>query len=424
MGKLKPIGSEKLQGIDKLNRILEIARYKETTPNPINEDKSVDYSKTLSDGNKYHIVKEKNGYVIKKSLNESMDLDYIEPMKNRKYYSSYSQAFKRLNLIAKEININEGHTGNVNLFEGEVDEKASTKYILKFGETKEQSAPAPAPAPAPEPSPEPSPEPDLSDVPMDEPSPEDVDTEIDIDVEDDDNDMVTFKTIQKLTGKLAQKIRTLNDSEEQQMSSKDIKYVINSVLSALDLNNLEEEDMEDVINKLEGSEEEEGMNDQMMGDDEEPIDVEMDTDVPTEPSPEGEMGENMNPEEFVDNLFSDLEENDDVETKESKHMQKIGDMIESLFTESKVDNILKRYFVTTESEKKQINEKRQKVVENKNKTINKVKLISETISQEVMAKKVVNKYPNAKLIGKTKSNSLVFETNNKQIKVNTKGEIL
>jgi hypothetical protein len=424
MGKLKPIGSEKLQGIDKLNRILEIARYKETTPNPINEDKSVDYSKTLSDGNKYHIVKEKNGYVIKKSLNESMDLDYIEPMKNRKYYSSYSQAFKRLNLIAKEININEGHTGNVNLFEGEVDEKASTKYILKFGETKEQSAPAPAPAPSPAPAPAPSPEPDLSDVPMDEPSPEDVDTEIDIDVEDDDNDVVTFKTIQKLTGKLAQKIRTLNDSEEQQMSSKDIKYVINSVLSALDLNNLEEEDMEDVINKLEGSEEEEGMNDQMMGDDEEPIDVEMDTDVPTEPSPEGEMGENMNPEEFVDNLFSDLEENADVETKESKHMQKIGDMIESLFTESKVDNILKRYFVTTESEKKQINEKRQKLVENKNKTINKVKLISETISQEVMAKKVVNKYPNAKLIGKTKSNSLVFETNNKQIKVNTKGEIL
>jgi len=422
MGKLKPIGSEKLQGIDKLNRILEIARYKEITPNPINEDKSVDYSKTLSDGNKYHIVKEKNGYVIKKSLNESMDLDYIEPMKNRKYYSSYSQAFKRLNLIAKEININEGHTGNVNLFEGEVDEKASTKYILKFGATKDQSAPAPAPAPAP--SPAPLPEPDLSDVPMDEPSPEDVDTEIDIDVEDDDNDVVTFKTIQKLTGKLAQKIRTLNDSEEQQMSSKDIKYVINSVLSALDLNNLEEEDMEDVINKLEGSEEEEGMNDQMMGDDEEPIDVEMDTDVPTEPSPEGEMGENMNPEEFVDNLFSDLEENADVETKESKHMQKIGDMIESLFTESKVDNILKRYFVTTESEKKQINEKRQKLVENKNKTINKVKLISETISQEVMAKKVVNKYPNAKLIGKTKSNSLVFETNNKQIKVNTKGEIL
>ena len=101
MAGLKPIGSEKLQGMDKINRILEISRYKENTPQPVNEDKSVEYRKTLSDGNEYQIVKEKNGYVIKKSLNEG--LEYLEPMKNRKYYSSYSQALKRLNLIAKEV---------------------------------------------------------------------------------------------------------------------------------------------------------------------------------------------------------------------------------------------------------------------------------------------------------------------------------
>ena len=424
MGNLKPIGSEKLQGVDKISRILEIARYKENTPNSINENTSVDYSKTLADGNRYHIIKEKNGYVIKKSLNESVDMEYIEPMKNRKYYSSYSQAFKRLNLIAKEVNINEGYDNNVNLFEGEIDEKAATKYILKFGETKEQAPAAPAPAPA-----APAPSPEMPAEPMDEPSPEEVDTEIDVDMdteEDTEEEVVTFKTIQKLTGKLAQKIRTLNDNEEQQMSSKDIKYVINSVLSALELDNLEEEDMEDIINKLEGSEEEVGG---MEGGEEE---VDMEVEEPVEPSmePEGEMAEEMDAdyaEELIDDMFSGLEENEDIEneeTKESRHMKKVHDMIEGVFTESKVDNVLRKYFSINENEKKQIRLKQAQILENKKNTVNKVNMISETVSQEIMANKLVSKYPQAKLIGKTKNKNLVFEIKNKQIKVSPNGQIL
>ena len=102
MADLKPIGSEKLTGTDKLKRIMEIATYKEHLPQSVNENSSDSYNITLADGLNYAIVKEKNGYVIKKGLNES--IDYMEPMKNRKYYSSYSQAFKRLNLIAKEVN--------------------------------------------------------------------------------------------------------------------------------------------------------------------------------------------------------------------------------------------------------------------------------------------------------------------------------
>jgi len=423
MGNLKPIGSEKLQGVDKISRILEIARYKENTPNSINENTSVDYSKTLADGNRYHIIKEKNGYVIKKSLNESVDMEYIEPMKNRKYYSSYSQAFKRLNLIAKEVNINEGYENNVNLFEGEIDEKAATKYILKFGETKEQAPAAPAPAPAAPAPAAPAPSPEMPAEPMDEPSPEEVDTEIDVDMdteEDTEEEVVTFKTIQKLTGKLAQKIRTLNDNEEQQMSSKDIKYVINSVLSALELDNLEEEDMEDIINKLEGSEEEVGG---MEGGEEE---VDMEVEEPVEPSmePEGEMAEEMDAKEFIDDMFSGLEEGEDVETKENKHMKKIGDMIEGMFTESKVDNVLKKYFSINENEKKQIRLKQAQILENKKNTVNKVNMVSETVSQEIMANKLVSKYPQAKLIGKTKNKNLVFEIKNKQIKVSPNGQIL
>ena len=48
MGNLKPIGSEKLQGMDKINRMIEISRYNENIPQPINEDKSNEYNnKTL-----------------------------------------------------------------------------------------------------------------------------------------------------------------------------------------------------------------------------------------------------------------------------------------------------------------------------------------------------------------------------------------
>ena len=59
MSKIKPIGSEKLQGNEKLLRIMEIAKYKEVIPNSINETSSVDYKITLSDGNTYSIVKER-----------------------------------------------------------------------------------------------------------------------------------------------------------------------------------------------------------------------------------------------------------------------------------------------------------------------------------------------------------------------------
>ena len=103
MAGLRPIGSEKLEGMDKIRRIMEIARYNENIPQSVNETKSSEYRINLADGNTYEIAKERQGYIIKKSINES-EFDYIEPMKGRKYYPSYSQALKRLNLITKEVN--------------------------------------------------------------------------------------------------------------------------------------------------------------------------------------------------------------------------------------------------------------------------------------------------------------------------------
>ena len=196
MGKLRPIGSEKLQGSDMINRILEISNYKLNIPKPINEDTSVEYKKTLVDGNTYHIVKEKNGYVLKKGLTESVS-EYIEPIKNRKFYPSYSQALKRLNLITKEVNYNQGYDRGISLFES--DEEEDKKYILKVGgeqteQAQPQQVPVPAPAPAPVPAPSPAPAPapmgdempepeiggdeDMPDTDEDMPEPEDSDEEI------------------------------------------------------------------------------------------------------------------------------------------------------------------------------------------------------------------------------------------------------
>jgi hypothetical protein len=80
---------------------------------------------------------------IKKTISES-ETDYIEPMRNRKYYSSYSQAFKRLNLVAGELNrLNENEEG-VSLY-GE-----QKKFTLKTPRP-EPSVEVPAPVAPPTP---------------------------------------------------------------------------------------------------------------------------------------------------------------------------------------------------------------------------------------------------------------------------------
>jgi hypothetical protein len=94
MGSLKPIGSEKLQGMDKIRRMIEISNYNGHQSNPVNESDSANFNRMLADGNRYEIVKEKTGYIIKKQLSEGV-LEYTEPMKNRKYHSSYSQALRK-----------------------------------------------------------------------------------------------------------------------------------------------------------------------------------------------------------------------------------------------------------------------------------------------------------------------------------------
>lgn len=411
MSKLKPIGSEKLKGQEQINRILEIAKYKEQLPNSINETSKTDYTTKLVDGNVYHIVKEKLGYIIKSGLNEST-LDYIDPMKNRVYYSSYADALKKLNLVAKELNrvhnINEG----ISLF---TEDK---KYFLKNPNPapQEEETPPPPPMAEPEPSaedmtmaePEMPAEPEVGDDNMGPEEP--MDTPASEGPEESDDD-VSFKMIQKLTGKLAQKIRDFQEKDEE-ITSKDAKYVVNSILSAL-ADNLEDDDKDDIIAKLEG-EEDENMGDMGMGDEvmpeEEPTGEEMGTDeMPEEGMPEDEL-----PKEEMGE--GDMNE---------KYMDKV---MKSIFNESKIDSVLSKYFVVTESEKKLQEQKKQNkqlVLEQKRKTDkNQIAKLSETVKQKKVATDVINSFPEMKFVGKTNKGNLVFEHNNKQLKVSPKGELL
>lgn len=417
MADLKPIGSERLQGQEKINRILEISRYKEITPSNINETSRVEFEKTLADGHQYEIIKEKTGYIIKKRINES--LDYIEPMKNRTYYRSYSQALKRLNLMAGEINRLVENDEEVSMYQ--ISEQKRFTLKTPKAPMPEPEAELPPPAPAPE---EGSMDAPLDDASLDMPTGDEMDMDMELDTPEGDMDIdmsseeepmdgeeedVTFKTIQKLTGKLGQKIRMMNDSVG--MTSEDVKYVINSLLSALDLSKLDEEDQEDIMSKFEEDQESDYDSDMdmgSMGDDEdmdEDMDVDMDMDM--EEPIDGEMGEGT---------YEGYEMSE--EDKVNSHVSKVMDEI---FSESKVDKVLTSYFQISESEKK---EKKQKINEGKKIAINSIKKLSETIEQELAAEFIVRENSNYKLVGKTNKSNLVFEHNGEQIRVTPKGEVL
>lgn len=416
MADLKPIGSEKLQGQEKLNRILEIARYKENIPQIVNETAKVEFGKKLSDGNQYEIVKEKGGYVLMKRINES--LDYIEPMKNRRHYKSYSQALKRLNLMAGEINRLTENVEEVSMFR--VDEEK--KFTLKLPKPS-----TPEPAPAPEMSMDTEMDmtaaPDMGDeemsmdteVSMDSPAdtePMDMGAEVDGGMEEE----VDFKVVQKITGKLGQKIRMMNDSVG--MSSEDVKYVINSILSALDLSKLSEEDKEDILAKFEDTETDYDMDMDMSMDNSSESEFDFSDE---EASMDGEMAEDRDTFDGRDSEVVGVYSNIDKQRKEMGETEsKVSSIMDSIFSESKVDKVLESYFVLSESEIKK-SEKQKSKVDSK---MSKVKKLSETIEQELAAEFIIKENSELKLLGKTNKNNLVFESNGEQFRISPKGELL
>ncbi len=386
MSKLKPIGSEKLQGMEKIHRMLEIAKYNENIPQPVNETSKDTFSFKSVDGVKYDIVKEKLGYVIKQEINESVD--YLEPMKNRTYFRSYSQAMKKLNLIIKESNRLAGFDGETPLL-GE-----QKKFVLKTpkpklelpaelpAESMPPSEPMPVedmPLPEPEmgdemmPEPEMMPDPEMGDEMMPEP--------------EMDGEEVSYRQIQKLVGKLGQKLRTLESSEP--LDSQQMKYVLNSIISALDLSKLDEDDREDIMSKFEGIE-----SDMDMG-----MDTGSDMDLGGE-----EMDNGLDMEEPTETYGIDR-------------------VLDELFSESTVDKVISKYFKEGKIDK---DLKKNKIIREshiKKNKMNEILRLSETYEQEFTAKKFAAENPNYKFIGKTNKGSLVFESNTESYKVTTKGVI-
>ncbi len=445
MGDLKPLGSEKLQGMDKIRRIIELSNYK--MPQNIQEsknsntDKNSEYSVKLPNGFYYGIVKETRGYIIKNSI-DSENWSYMNEITERKYYDSYSTALKRLNIIVSEIN-------RVNNFEDEIpllgeDTKKKQllekKFVLKTKkkvksdtetpssdlglDTTSTDMPAPpaggdAPAPpagtdVPAPPaggdvPAPPAGGDMSeptdiggdmteptDMGGDLPEPEDGSGEDELSTEDpsdfsseteDDTDEsavgpMGLKTIQKLTGRLSQKLRAFD--KDKGMDSQDIKYVLNSIISAIDINKLDDDDREDVMDKLDNIDEY-GKEDDLTN-----IDL------------SGEDGFEMGTED-------------------------LGVSEEPKINES-VEKVLSKHFLFSKQEKKEIKEKNKKTFLKeklqKIKVLEEIKKLSESNKQLIAARNLLSENKNIKFIGKSNLENLIFSLNNKQIKVNPFGKIL
>lgn len=319
MAELKPVGSEKLQGDKKLQRILELTYFKDSN---VNEDKKVKTDALLLKesvkGGFYGIVKEKDGYYVKKGLTES-SLDYIGGlfMKNKNRFSSYGEALKRLELLSGSEQINE-----------------ATKYVLKKPSsevTPTQDAPADVPAP-------------VDDLP---PVEGDDDTAAPVDNlppaeggEDSSKRSDYMSEIQKHSGKLGQALR----DQKERLESDDIKYVINMILSAVDLERLEDEDKEDIAKRFEPEEYVDSEGGDELPDDEGDFDL-----PPVEDDGESELGEMMDKlESFINTPIQndeiDLSKYADID--ENNHDEEIEIDIEEIKNDIQrsIDETLGKYF--------------------------------------------------------------------------------
>jgi hypothetical protein len=283
MADLKPLGSEKLKADEKLKRILELTYYGENKNKTITESKSstmkTEYISESVNGFKYGIVKEKDGFYVKKGLNES-SLDYIGGlfMKNKNRFNSYAEALKRLQLLSgAELN-------------------EATKYVLKQKPSASEGDMGALP-PAPEgdmgadlpPAPEgdmgadlpPAPEGDMgADLP---PAPE---GDVPMGSEGSPKPSDYMTEVQKFAGKLGQELR----DQKEKMESDDIKYVLNMIISAVDLDKLDDEDIEEIGSKFDRDVEDDATMSDKMDDETLPADDET---VPEEPTGDEELGEMM-----------------------------------------------------------------------------------------------------------------------------------
>jgi len=349
MGGLKPIGSEKLTGMDKIRRIMEIANYNHQLPNKDIELKSTEYRLSLADGNSYEIVKERQGYIIKRNITESYS-DYIEPMKNRRYYRSYSEAMKKLNLMAKDFNSMYGNEEGTNLF---TEQK---KFKLKVPKPKAEVEPTSAPT-LPEPSTPPA-SPDAGGM-----TPPDM------------------------------------GGDTGGMTPPDMGG---------DAGGMTPPDM---------GGEDTGMEEPMGG-------TEPDMEEPDMEEPEGEESMGMETEPPMEPEGGEMKEYG----YRNRNRMRISPMKSDMFSESKVDNIIKNYFVINENEKRELKNKQSKSQSllRENFSVNKMEIerLSISESQERTAIRFLKENPNAVLWGSTNKKNLVFRIGLEEHKISPNGRFV
>jgi hypothetical protein len=391
--------------------------------------------------------------------------------------------------MAREFNALHENVEGTSLFN-----EQKKKYILKVpkGKPAAEETPAPVaapPVPAPEPAPAPAPAPEEAMPPMGDegmqpmgdegmppmgdegmppmspgedegmppmedegmpPMEDEEDVDVDVDVEPKEKKVSDLKRIQILVGKLSQKIRSYEESKE--LSAKDVKYIINSILSAIDVDVLSEKDIEQIIAKLDGSEDEE----------EEDVDVDVDVEyeemAPEDSSteeieaPEGEMaegfgnlgdafnnymgaayantamrkmeGQEIDEEEY----YGDYDDDDEYHRerrKGRKHLVNPGHFTHGTYTESSIDKVLSKYFTISESEEKENQIKQQERTQRQYKdTKAQVIRLSESIDQIEAATEYIKEYPRAKLFGISNKGNLIFKQGISEVKITKFGDIL
>ena len=482
MGDLKPIGSEKLPLDKKIQRIMEIANYGVEPKVDTHKTASLEYSITAADGLNYGIVRENAKYMVMKEGKDGYS--YLDGMKNNSRYSfnSYSEALKKLNLLMKPINENYNGGRQLNLIGEQEDD---TKFVLK------------------QPKPD-VPEDDMSmdldlatdteesgelDLDLgDDLGGDDMEMDMEMDVESDDDDEDATKAIQKLTGKLGQKLIELSEPE---MTADIIKYVLNSIISAVDLEKLTMDDKDEIVEKFEDEDidyTEEGEFDVELSGEEElglgDEELDLDLDLGTEEELDemwGTVGKAaagaaagmamdkfFNEEEDIYENFilaadeardkglekfeypkgsgkmhpvtikAEIDEESELKIKGVEDMGGAEEEILNIFNESKVNKTLSKYFQLTPQEKKQkrlIEQRRRKQLKTiKNNFLNetvkeiKTKKLLEshfrTYEQEKMTKKFLNENKNFNFIGKNKRGGLVFKRNNNLVEISITGRVI
>ena len=334
----KNINPKSLKGQDKLNRMLGLMN----RMNTLTESKSfseLELIKKGPNGIVYGIIRENRDYFIKTTNKTSgqflsEDFNYVGGLQNKydERYKSYAEAIKHLNMKFDMLNESYGIDSNTNIFESdgvafgggvgfgfvmeeddEEDKNKNKQEIISDGEdVEEQKKVLKVDAPKAETPVEDEVEDevdvdmggDIADVEFDEEETEEGGDEFgdeDMEGEEGDEDGDT-KKIQKYTGKIGQMLRDMDESDLDLE-----KYVINSIISAMHLDEMDEEDKEDIIEKIEsGDEDEEGGDFDMEGGDEE---VDMDLDAEEETTEETpEEGEELSEGE-------DKEDDDDDDKK-------------------------------------------------------------------------------------------------------------